>query len=197
MGLAENRSAAAAAISHCKHKFTVGASTRVEDVHLAQLTGLNLHTAVDNQRNTYNNDTNQRWTDKVAQESERTGIGNCGEQAITAFEFLRWNYEKLDCAVLQSVRWNHSFAVIGNKSFTEGGIVRLNRNTPPTWPPDAVICDPWFTSIGRVVTVSNAQEWKTYVNGFLEVTRADKGNFNLFQQIWYGDDEDFKVLART
>jgi hypothetical protein len=184
MSLDKHIAASKAAIEHVRSKMTLGASTSPEDVERARQQGIDLNQAlVDQQRRVIKAylGSNQTFPDRVAEVAEASGLGNCGEQAYCAFEFLRWNHEDLAIAVLRSILesqrwipyllgqprpmdWNHQLVVIGVPKLKPGDKVTFKEEEPPlSWPDDAVICDPWLGGKGRTVIVKSSG-WKIYVN---------------------------------
>lgn len=185
MTLAEHTKASNAAIKHVRLKLHIGAATCPNDVVSANSKGLLLNQAVvDQQRTSYKVGPNQTYADAVREVAEQTHIGNCGEQSLVAFEYLRWEYQRLDLAVLASQAhpggllgigalksWNHQFVVIGVKLKARDTIV-LDKKKAPSWP-DAVICDPWLWGVGTTVNVSNLAEWSAYCDKMLQQTIKD------------------------
>lgn len=70
---------------------------------------------------------------------KKFGFGNCGEQAQSAFIFLKkCGVSPLDFCV--TTEGGHNLVVLGrNKS--------SDPNDSSTWGPDAVVCDPWAEKI--------------------------------------------------
>lgn len=200
MSLAENMAAARAANKYVKSKYTIGAYNRPIDVHLANVNyGINLRAAIDQQRTTYTPTPMRSQTGVISEAAEASGMGNCGEMAISAYEYLRWEHVEVQTALLQTTgHWNHSFVVIGAPSLRENDRITL-YTTPPGWHPDAVICDPWLSHAGFAGAV--ATEWSSFVSNFREVAQTELGTFGkmqvFLQSITTGEWQNFIVLEAT
>lgn len=73
---------------------------------------------------------------------ETSGIGNCGEQSCVAFKYL-WNLRTNPANfVMINLGSNHTCLVIGASPPQVDGWWWITPS--PAWPPDAVICDPWY-----------------------------------------------------
>jgi hypothetical protein len=82
------------------------------------------------------------YLDKSAENAQKFGCGNCGEQSAIAFVYLR--QQKIFPLDWMEVNdYEHAFVIIGRQ-----------RGSDPanytTWGSDAVICDPWRDVVGTV-----------------------------------------------
>jgi hypothetical protein len=98
----------------------------------------------------------------VAEVTESKMIGNCGEQSSIACKFL-YSEPGIDRFVLAGLGDNHEFVVIGASSEQVRGVWSVS--SPPGWPADAVICDPWY---GHAFAV--ASDWHHHIPLILQKT---------------------------
>jgi hypothetical protein len=114
----------------------------------------------------------------VGAEVEKSGLGNCGEQARVAFKYLITK----GAGGLAIVDWgkiegkengasgNHTFVVIGMNVATPQ-VSLASLGTPPQWGPDAVVCDPWYQEWFAVCDPQNAHQWTAKMSRILSETQ--------------------------
>lgn len=78
----------------------------------------------------------------LAAVAEKTGCGNCGEQACLAFAYLYLQRDPLGaqkCGSIELMEFSngdHGYVVIGRPKDSDVKV-------PASWGPEAVVCDPW------------------------------------------------------
>lgn len=159
MSLQHNLMLAEFAVAYTQEKMTKGASNKPEDLthssmrHAAQNSVMQFFMKPDLNPDSVLNQRNE-MAPRLAQaesvhekalmaadEVERTGIGNCGEQSAVAYKYL-YRRSDADLFVLAKLGTNHEFIIIGADAAQVSGLHLVA--VAPNWPADAVICDPWY-----------------------------------------------------
>lgn len=104
-----------------------------------------------------------------AEIAEAAGMGNCGEQAASAFRYL-FSVQHYSPVCYLRLGANHSFVVLGvTEQMVRDGLP-YHTDHAPAWPPEAVICDPWWQRTHYPV----ASEWTTQVIETLKRTEPGR-----------------------
>jgi hypothetical protein len=114
----------------------------------------------------------------IGAEIEKSGLGNCGEQARVAFKYLITK----GASGLAIIDWgkiegreggasgNHTFVVLGMLAETPQ-VSFASLGTPPVWGTDAVVCDPWYQEWFAVVDPQKENQWTAKMSRILAETQ--------------------------
>ena len=125
-----------------------------------------------------------------ADQVERFGMGNCGEQARVAFKYLLHHTDAKEVS-LRSVGDNHVLLAIG-ASPAELGSAQSGRGTfrldeAPKLPEQTVFCDPWYHEWFP------ASEWPNKIRSILRETQSAEVSASASASM---DDEERAILER-
>ena len=153
------------AVDYTGSKMTIGAANKpIDVVHFMMAKHLDsakydevkgqLSDYVDRQRKFIGSEPG--WLMRMAEQAEKTGVGNCMEQSAIAYRYLVGSGRERGVAyVTISGPVNHAFVVLGLDDEPEDESVLFHGDPPDSWGPDAVVCDPWYHEWFAVAT-----DWK-------------------------------------
>lgn len=106
-----------------------------------------------------------------ADQAEKSGCGNCGEQSALAFAWLM-RHRAVPVEIMKVTNGDHAFCVLNRDS-------RTDPAHPDQWNEESVYCDPWrsLISYGRqmsVVNRRNKQGFGSLKYHFESVVRLEK-----------------------
>ena len=148
---AENLFYAEAAVRYVKSKVVHGASNKWEDIKKGGI--LTLGGTLESRIGSIFNTGGMSDEEKIkyfAQQAERYGVGNCGEQSSLAFVYLD-NIGVRPLDLVEFLNKNHGLVVIGRVDNT--------GSDPVNWGPAAVVADPWLGSGMWYRAVELSKHW--------------------------------------
>lgn len=101
--------------------------------------------------------------------SESYGIGNCGEQASVALDFLSRGFSAINAEQFEIPGLDHTFVILGRKKGSK-------LSDPSTWGNNGVVCDPWSGKVFKALPYET--QFEKHMKGFRSRRNPTDGRFH-------------------